>query len=241
MLKHKLSTNGSFIIGLLSSIITAGIGYLVRHILLKYLDYDVFTNLDDWTLSLSYFCSLGGIRFVINEWIKENAFRMYSFGGTDSSVCNKQVGYISTMQSPNDQGIGNSRPAGSSGALITDGRSTLEQKLSKVEAKVAYFKEQVDAAKCDLNYVISKRLSYLERGEENQWNHEYQATLSVMNDCDTNLSSELRMHNILKTKLENEDYSMSGASATTKRSFTDSSMSNDDSSTRTNKRTSDNQ
>jgi hypothetical protein len=62
-----------------------------------------------------------------------------------------------------------------------------------------------------------------------------------VNDCNTNLSSELRMHNILKTKLENEDYSMSGASATTKRSFTDSSMSNDDSGTRTNKRTSDNQ
>ena len=45
----------------------------------------------------------------------------------------------------------------------------------------------------------------------------------------------------LKTKLENEDYSMSSASATTKRSFTDSSMSNDDFSTRINKRTSDNQ
>jgi hypothetical protein len=49
------------------------------------------------------------------------------------------------------------------------------------------------------------------------------------------------MHKILKTKLENEDYSVSGASATTKRSFTESSMYNDDSNTRTNKRTSDNQ
>lgn len=241
MLKHKLSTNGSFIIGLISSIITAGMGYLVRHILLKYLDYDVFTNLDDWTLSLSYFCSLGGIRFVINEWIKENAFRMYFCGGTDSSICNKQVGYISTMQSPNNPGIGNSRPAGSSGALITDVRSILQQKLSKVEAKIDYFTEQVNAAKYDLDHVLFKKPFYIERGEENKWHIEYQETVSVMNDCKTNLSSELRMHKILKTKLENEDYSISDASATTKRSFTASSMSNDDSSTRTNKRTSDNQ
>ena len=93
---------------------------------------------------------------------------MYSCSGTDSSVFNKQVGYISTMQSPNDQGIGNSRPAGSSGGLITDDRSRLEQKLSKVDAKVAYFTEQVEAAKYDLDYVLSKRLSYIERGEENQ-------------------------------------------------------------------------
>jgi hypothetical protein len=47
ILKQKLSTNRNMIIGLVSSIITAGMGYLVRHILLNYLDYDVFTNLDD--------------------------------------------------------------------------------------------------------------------------------------------------------------------------------------------------
>ena len=70
---------------------------------------------------------------------------------------------------------------------------------------------------------------------------EHQKAVSAINDCRTNLSSELRMQQILKTRLENEDYSMSSASATTKRSFTHSSMSNDDFSTRINKRTSDNQ
>ena len=49
------------------------------------------------------------------------------------------------------------------------------------------------------------------------------------------------MHSILKTKLANGDYSMSGASPTTKRSFMDSSMSNDNFNTPANKRTSDNQ
>jgi hypothetical protein len=103
---------------------------------------------------------------------------MYSFGGTmpvsnstvepgSSPVCSKQVGHISTMQSPNDPGIGSSRSAGSSGALITDGRSILEQKLTKVEAKLRYFEEQVDGAKYDLDDLVSKRPFYIQRGQNN--------------------------------------------------------------------------
>ncbi|MCZ6914620.1 MAG: hypothetical protein O7C59_09285 [Rickettsia endosymbiont of Ixodes persulcatus] len=66
--------------------------------------------------------------------------------------------------------------------------------------------------------------------------------MSAVKDTHTNLSSEIRMHNVLQTKLANGDYSMSGSSATTKRRFMDSSMANDDSSTPSNtKRTSDNQ
>ena len=243
--------NRNFIIGLVSSIITAAMGYVVRLILFNYLEYDIFTNLDNWIVSLSYFCSLGSIRFVINEYLKENTFQMYSCGGT-MPVSNTTVGsgslpvgihpagYISPMQAPNDPGIGSSRPGGSSGALITDSRSILEQKIIKVEGKLNYFREQVEGAEADLDEIISKRFVYIERGKQEQWQLEHNQALSALKDCNTNLSSELRMHNILKTKLANGDYSMSGASATTKRSFTDSSISKDDSSRPTNKRTSDN-
>jgi len=234
-LNRKLSINKNFLIGFISSITTAAMGYILRLILLNYLEYDVFTNLDNWTVSFSYFCSLGGSRFVINEWLKENTFRMHSCGGTNP------VGYISTMQAPNDPGIGSSTPAGSSGALITDDRLKLQQRLTKIEEKVQYFGEQYDAAKYDLDQIVPKRAFFIERGEEHLWQMEHQKAVSAINDCRTNLSSELRMQQILKTKLENEDYSMSSASATTKRSFTYSSMSNDDFSTRINKRTSDNQ
>ena len=234
-LNRKLSINKNFLIGFISSITTAAMGYILRLILLNYLEYDVFTNLDNWTVSFSYFCSLGGSRFVINEWLKENTFRMHSCGGTNP------VGYISTMQAPNDPGIGSSTPAGSSGALITDDRTKLQQKISKVEGKLSYFREQVEGANQDLNEIIGRRVAYIESGIQEQWDREYLEALSALKDCNTNLSSEWRMHSILKTKLENEDYSMSSASATTKRSFTDSSMSNDDFSTRINKRTSDNQ
>ena len=49
------------------------------------------------------------------------------------------------------------------------------------------------------------------------------------------------MYNILKTKLENGDYSISDTSTTTKHTFSDSSMTNNDNSTPTNKRRSDDQ
>nr|GEV05606.1 NADH dehydrogenase subunit 5, mitochondrial [Tanacetum cinerariifolium] len=117
---------------------------------------------------------IGGIRFVINEWLKENTFLIYSYGGTrvvsnptvgsgSLPVGVKQVGYISTMQSPNDQGIGNSRPAGSSGTIITDARSILEQRINKSESDITYYKEQVDAAKYDLDDIYSERLWFIGR------------------------------------------------------------------------------
>jgi len=105
--------NRNIIIGLVSSIITAAMGYGIRLILFNYLEYDVFTNLDNWIASLSYFCSLGGIRFVINECLKENTFLMSYCGGpmavpnntagTGSlPVGSKAAGYNSSMQAPNN-------------------------------------------------------------------------------------------------------------------------------------------
>jgi len=238
--------NRNIIIGLVSSIITAAIGYGVRLILLNYLEYDVFTNLDNWIASLSYFCSLGGIRFVINECLKENTFLMYYCGG-NMAVSNPTAGSgsltvgISPMQAPNQPGIGSSTPEGSSGALITDDRSKLEQRILKVEQKLSYCREQFQGARLDLNEIESRRSVYIESGKAEEWEREYKNAEEAVKDCDTNLFSEMRMHRTLTTKLANGDYSMSVASATTKRGFTDSSMSNDDSTGPVNKRTSDNQ
>jgi hypothetical protein len=131
--------NRNIIIGLVSSIITAAMGYGIRLILLNYLEYDVFTNLDNWIASLSYFCSLGAIRFVINECLKENTFLM-SYCGGPMAVSNHTAGcgslpvgsnaarYNSPMQAPNDSGIGSSSPANDS---ITNDRSKLQQKKLK--------------------------------------------------------------------------------------------------------------
>jgi hypothetical protein len=169
--------NRNFIIGLVSSIITAAIGYVVRLIILNSLEYDVFTNLDNLIASLSYFCSLGGIRFVIKECLKENTFLMsYSCGptgvsnSTDGSSSlpgrNSAVGNTSLMQAPNDRGIGSSRSGGSSGGLITDDRSKLQQRILKVEGKLSYFREQVEGAKQDLNEIIGRRPA--ESGKQEQ-------------------------------------------------------------------------
>lgn len=250
-LNRKLFDNKKFIIGLISSIITAAIGYALRLTLLNYLEYDIFTNLDNLVPSLSYFCSLGGIRFVTNEWLKQNTFLMHYCGG-NMAVSNPTVrsgslpvginpaGNSSPMQAPNDPGIGSSKSGGSSSYLNSEERTKLEQKISKIGDKLSYFVEQVDGAKRDLNQMISLRPVYLQRGEQDQWQREYDQALSALKDCQTNLFSETRMHDILKRKLDNGDYSMSGASTTSKRNFTDSSMYNDDSNAHANKRTSDN-
>jgi len=242
--------NRNFLIGFVSSIITGALGYGVRLILLNCLEYDVFTHLDNLIASLSYFCSLAGIRFVINEFLKENTFLTYHCGG-NRAVSNTTAGSgsltvdmnpagYSPMQAPNESGIGSTIPGDSSGDLVTDERSKLEGRISKVEGKLSYFREQVEGARQDLDEIVSRRPVYIESGNEEQWKREHSGALSALDDCNTNLSSEMRMHSILKTKLANGDFSMSGASATTKRSFTDSSLSNHFS-TPANKRTSDNQ
>jgi len=87
-------------------------------------------------------------------------------GSGSLPVGTNPVGNISTMQAPNDQGIGSSRPAGSSGALITDDRLKLQKRLTKIEDKIQYFGEQHYAAKYDLDQIESKKAFYIERGEE---------------------------------------------------------------------------
>jgi len=77
--------NKAFIIGLISSLITAVIGYGIRLLFFCYLDFDLFANLDNWK-SLAYFCSLGGIRYVINEWFKNIFLMSPAISGPDSPM-----------------------------------------------------------------------------------------------------------------------------------------------------------
>lgn len=251
--------NRKFIIGLVSSIITAAIAYGIRLILLHYLEHDVFTDLDNWIASLSYFCSLGAIRFVINECLKENTFLMSycdgpiavsnnTAGSSSLPVGSYGAGYNSSMQAPNNSGIVNTSAGPSSiagtadhsttgigsssagDASITNDRSKLEQKISKVQDKVQYFGEQLEGAKQDYNEVISKQSEYVTLGKAEEWQRKYIEAVSALKDSETNLSSEIRMHSILQKKLVNGDYSMSGTSSTTKRRLSDCSMANDHSS-----------
>jgi hypothetical protein len=241
--------NRKLIIGFVSSIITAAIGYGIRLILLRYLNYDIFTNLDNWSVSLSYFCSLGGIRFVITEFLKDNTLMYYSGCTTPISnptsgsaylpVSTNPVGYNCPMQAPNEPGTGNFRPENSSssaGYLTTDDRLKLEQRIHKVGQKVVYFEEQLEGARQDLDIIVSNRSMYIENGKQDEWQRAYMDSTSALKDCQTNLSSEMRMQTKLKEKLASGDYSMSGPSAISKRRLSDCSIDKDNS----NKRTSNN-
>lgn len=266
--------NRNIIIGLVSSIITAAMGYGIRLILLNYLEYDVFTNLDNWIASLSYFCSLGGIRFVINECLKGNTFLM-SYCGDPMAVSNNMpgtgslpvgtnaAGYISSMQDPNNVAIGSSSAGPSSipgtadhsttgigsssvgDASITNNRLAIEKKFNIVSEKLAYFTDQLEVAYDELNQANAQKHFYETTGRQEEWQKGYLEAVSGVKDTRINVNSEQRMYNILAKKLEDGDYTMantSGATTTGKRTFDDSSMANDNSSTPTNtKRTSDDQ
>lgn len=224
--------NRKMIIGLLSSIITAAMGYGIRLILLNYVEYDVFTNLDNWIASLSYFCSLGGIRFVINECLKEKTFLM-SYCGSPMAVSNNTAGsgslpvtngvgsnaagYNSSMQAPNNSAI----PSSSGGdASITNDRSKLEQKVGKVKRNITYYHEQVEGSKQELHDIEATRSQYVNTGRAEEWTITHYNAMSALRDSYTNLHSEIRMYNIIQKRLEDGNYSMSETSAT-KRVFSD--------------------
>ena len=84
--------NTKFFLGLVSSMITAAIGYAIRWIVLVYFDYDMLINIDNWTVSMAYFCSLGGIRYVIREYLQENNFFMYNGSGSNPIGTNNGTG-----------------------------------------------------------------------------------------------------------------------------------------------------
>jgi hypothetical protein len=150
--------NRKLIISFVSSIITGVIGYTIKIIVWSYLDYQLF-NPDNFIASLTYFGSLGGIRFVIYEYLKENTMMMYYCGDSMAVPKNKagsdclcvdrnRAGYTSLMQANSDSGIASSSAGGDS---ITKDRLQLQNKLSKVQGKIDYFGEQLQGAREDLH------------------------------------------------------------------------------------------
>jgi hypothetical protein len=98
--------NKPFIVGLISSLITAIIGYAIRLLFFYYWDFDLFTNLDDWK-SLTYFCTLGGIRYGINEWFKNIFLLSPAISGPDGHMpfsSNSSAGTTFSMSNPRAEG-----------------------------------------------------------------------------------------------------------------------------------------
>ena len=117
--------NRAFILGLVTSIITAAMAYGMRLVLLNCLEFDVFTNLDNWPVGLSYFCSLSVIRFVLIGCLKENTFLMsycggpmgvtnYTAGSASLPVGGNAAGNNYSMQAPDHPGTDNSSGGGTS-------------------------------------------------------------------------------------------------------------------------------
>lgn len=243
--------NRNLILGLVSSMLTAGLGYVVRFIVLNYFEYDLLINMDNWAASLGYFCSLGGVRYLIREYLKENTFLMYNGAGS-TPVGSNTAGYNSSMQAPNNSGIGSSSAGPSSipgtadnsttgvgsssagDASNTNAHSALLNNISKRADNVAYYREQLQGCNDQLQDLYARQSMDEVNGLRNEWNAEYVEAMSALKDTQSNLHNELRMEGILKRRLESGNYSVSVTPTSTKRTFNDSSMANDASSTPTN-------
>lgn len=231
--------NRNMIIGFLSSLITAALGYGIRLLLLKYLEYDVFTNLDNWITSLSYFCSLGGIRFVINECLKENTFIMSYCGGpmTVSNntagtgylpVGSNAAGYNSSMQAPDNPGPGPGN-ANAADAQTSSERIELEDRIAKKQAEMSYWDDQVEATIDNFQDILAHQEIYRATGRSVEWQKLYDEGIIAIRQSKANLSIESNILNVLQNKLANGNYSITDSSLT-KRTFIENSTANNDSS-----------
>ena len=156
--------NKTFIVGLISSFITAIIGYAIRLLFFHYLEFDIFTNLDNWK-SLAYFCSLGGIRFVINEWFKNIFLTSPAISGPGGPMplsSNTSAATTFSMSNPRDEGSvpkaeGSIPKAEGSVSKAEGSVSKAEGSVSKAEGSVSKTKgSEIEGAKAK----YSKSSSY---------------------------------------------------------------------------------
>nr|YP_009543509.1 hypothetical protein [Coniothyrium glycines]AYU74399.1 hypothetical protein [Coniothyrium glycines] len=248
---NTFNNKQKMLIGFTSSVITAGIGYGIRFICLYYLEYDVFTNIDNWIASLSYFCCLGGIRFLINEYLKENIYLIHYCTGhipvsngtaeiVSLPVRSKSAGTIFHMDPSNNSATGSSSVGSSSvgnssvgsssvgDAPITDEHSEIKKRILHKQEMIVYYHEQLWAAKQTLEYLDSIKHIFENNGRFEDWKTQYSTSLSDIRDWERNISSDTNIHNGLQQILANGDRS---TSTSVKRTINDSSMTNDVSST----------
>jgi hypothetical protein len=129
-----------------------------------------------------------------------------------------------SMQAPNNPGSGNSSGAAPS---ETNDRSKLLETIQKKKEKAEYFSEQLDGAVWDFETFVARKHEFESNGKEQEFKKVCLELELAITDSQTNLNSEIRMHNILQKNLEEGNYSTSSKSATTKRGFSESSMAND--------------
>lgn len=104
---------------------------------------------------------------------------------------------------------------------LTEMSLKLQNKISGIEEKIKYYKEQLLGADRDFKEVLSRKAYHEQNGTMDEWQRQYHIVESALKDSNTNLQSEKRMLNILKAKLESGDYDMTSTSSAVKRKITD--------------------
>jgi len=243
------SINKRFLVKFVASIIFAAIGYGIKLVVFKYSGYDLFSNLDNWQITLSYICSYAGIRFLINAWLDNSNFMSYAAGSSevsnlslDKNVLPKNYNAAnnnsamqnpdnlssgSTMQDPNNASAGNSS--------TTNAFSVLEKKIKEKKEMLNYYSDGIDNCDYRFSYIMQERAKHV---QNNQWDQvkadKFDSDIQQLNqekhDWVTNYNSDNRMIDKWETELRNGGHSMaesSSQSSSTKRTTDNSSMSDD--------------
>ena len=181
--------NRKFIINLVSCISTALVAYGIRFILLKYVEYDVFANIENWRASLGYFFSLAGIRFIITEYLKESNFLM-SYCGGPSPVSNNTAGTGSLPVGSNAAGYNSSMQAPDNSATNSATSSSIPRyDFTNLNAQISKMQEHLDFMKSirgsttDTDVTIDPvEFKSIDTITYDKYKHDYELILAIFKD-----------------------------------------------------------
>lgn len=93
----------------------------------------------------------------------------------------------------------------------------LINQINRVEGKISYFKEQMIGADAYFKNILSLK----DKISLEEYTRMHAEAKTALTETNTNLTSEQRMLNILKNKLENNDLTIKQFNTAQKRSFSD--------------------
>lgn len=242
-LQSGIFTKKAFILGFISSILTAGIAFFIRWLFLNYWDMDLL-SLHDWISSLTYFSFLGGIRFVIREYLNQKLY--LPMDGGNGSQPNSGAGSSSNpgvSSSSNNPGVGsssNTLPPSFDPqchhSYTPDEASRLRKKIVIAVDFFYYCAEQATGAQEQLTLFYSERPKREAEGNLETWDKQRPTLNKALYEWERNYDTEGRKLVNLQKQWHMGKSIVPTEPTQTKRSFSDFSEYDENNSSTSNKR-----
>nr|YP_009233085.1 NADH dehydrogenase subunit 3 [Didymella pinodes]AMB20890.1 NADH dehydrogenase subunit 3 [Didymella pinodes] len=197
-LTSSFSMSGKYLIGLAIAIFISLMVYVVRIVLMIYLDMDVF-SLSSVLVSLTYFCSFSGIGYLVKEYLNNHFFTMYHTTGVNSSL------NITNLEKDNIYSKMNA-PSTGDDTTSTRTRATLESEISSSKDELEYWKFQQSDASSQFKNHLLLRPRYEQLGKLAEFEKQKALLDDTLKDCSRNVSTEYSTLVRLQEKLQKNEY-----------------------------------